>query len=113
MHTKNVHYLIAVLSLVSALSAGAQASNSPDSASGSAKSWETGAFQVRAGAARYGIGSLNSDLARSGRPTFGTGSATVGFNAYARFGRVLVGAGGETSIANRRVADGWITQLST
>ena len=75
-------------------------------------SWSIGSASLRFGTTQLGLSGLNEVLARNGRPSFTNGASMMGFSAYARRGRLLLGATGETSLPNRKVDNGWMTQLS-
>lgn len=77
-----------------------------------APSWSVGGAYLRFGTTRLGVGALNDVLTRNGRPAFAEAASMAGFSAHARFGRLMLGATGETSLPHRRVAGGWFSQLS-
>ena len=83
-----------------------------DSAETRTQSWRLGGAYLRFGTTQLGLGALNDVLTRNGRPSFADGAPMIGFSAHARFGRLLLGATGETSISPRRVDNGWMTRLS-
>lgn len=73
--------------------------------------WTNGAFMLRAGSAHLGIGALNESFARNGRPQFASDVATVGFSGYARFGRLMLGGGGESALGSRIASPEWISKI--
>lgn len=74
--------------------------------------WETGSISVQIGAAHLGLNELNERLARSGRPSFSTTVTTIGVSGSARFGRLLLGGGGESALPQRELSPGWISKIS-
>jgi hypothetical protein len=74
--------------------------------------WTTGSINVQLGAARLGLAELNQSLAANGRPAFSTNVATIGVSGYARFGRMLVGVGGESALPQRELSSGWVSKIS-
>ena len=88
------------------------AGQAADSSTTRPPSWSMGGAYLRIGSTQLGLGALNDVLTRNGRPSFAEGATMIGFSAHARFGRLLLGATGETSISPRRVENGWLTQLS-
>lgn len=86
----------------------------PGPAGDSAKtpSWSIGSAGLRFGTTQLGLDGLNAVLTRNGRPSFTNGASMMGVSAYARRGRLLLGATGETSLPNKHVDNGWMTQLS-
>jgi hypothetical protein len=73
--------------------------------------WHAGATHFYLGTVTLGLGALNAELARSGRPTFGNRVVTLGVATHARFGRLLYGASIEQSIPRRALEDDWILKL--
>jgi len=98
--------LIAVL-----LASSAAAAQEKSTADSSAR-WTVGATQFRAGGLRLGLGSLNTDLARNGRPVFSNTIPSFGISTYARKGRVLFGASADGSLPRRGAQGGWVTKLA-
>jgi hypothetical protein len=74
--------------------------------------WTTGSLNVQFGVAGLGLDELNGTLTANGRPPFSTSTATIGIAGYARFGRLLVGVGGESALPQRDEAAGWTTRVS-
>jgi hypothetical protein len=74
--------------------------------------WSNGSLGVRVGTAHLGLGALNENFARNGRPQFASNVATIGFAGHARFGRLMLGAGGESALANRIASTDWISKIS-
>jgi hypothetical protein len=75
-------------------------------------SWSIGAVSVQFGAARLGLGELNQSLSTGGRPEFSQNTATLGLSGYARFGRFVIGGGGETALPQRNNVGGWVTKVA-
>lgn len=74
--------------------------------------WTTGSISVQFGAAGLGLTELNGSLTANGRPAFSTSVATIGVSGYARFGRFLIGGGGESALPQRETATGWVSKIS-
>jgi hypothetical protein len=74
--------------------------------------WTTGSINVQLGAAQLGLNDLNKSLTTNGRPAFSTAVATVGVSGNARFGKLFVGAGGESALPQRQLSSGWVNKIS-
>ena len=97
--------LVAVL-----LATGSAAAQATPAGRDSAR-WTVGATQLRAGGLRLGLGSLNADLSRNGRPIFSNTIPSFGISTYARKGRILFGASADGSLPRRGAQGGWVTKL--
>jgi hypothetical protein len=113
-----MHRILATLLALFLAATGAPRSAACQSPAGAAvtptatPSWSIGAVSVQFGAAGLGLGELNQSLTAGGRPEFSENTATLGLSGYARFGRFVIGGGGETALPQRNNVGGWVTKVA-
>jgi hypothetical protein len=84
----------------------------PDSTKRDVPRWTTGSINVQIGSARLGLTELNESRTANGRPAFSENVSTFGMSGQVRFGRLLLGGGGETALPQRELSPGWISKIS-
>ncbi len=106
--------VVALLAIVHALMTHVAAcQDQPDSVmvAHATPGWTIGSVNIQLGTAGLGWAELNGTLSANGRPTFSTSVATIGVAGYARFGRLLIGGGGESALPQRQVSSGWTNKI--
>jgi hypothetical protein len=109
-----VHALVVSFAALGASSRGAVGQGQPDSimVERVTPRWSTGSLNVQIGTARLGLAELNESMQSNGRPAFSTKVATIGVSGYTRFGRIVLGVGGESALPQREMSAGWISKIS-
>lgn len=91
---------------------GSSRSAQGQSDSAKAPSWLVGSINVQVGSARLGLAELNASRTSADRPAFSQNVTTIGMTGQARFGRLLLGGGGESALPQRELSPGWVSKIS-